>query len=376
MNFVYGYDEALPTRGADSEQVMQTVAAVSRTGAAVDLLTLRPRDGEAMSAGELKDHYGVSGPFAIDQIGRRSRNRVVEKLAHARRVAGDRRGRDRVIHTRNLSIAAACLAAGRPVLYDTYRPWPRQYPPMAPPMRLAARRDNLVGVIVHSAHAAAAYLEAGIDADKIAVVHNGFDPARLEPALDRAEARAMLGLDPEAPLVTYTGRVDPEKGLDLVIEMARRCPEVRFLIVGSRDRNGPLERAGAAVANLAFVPWQPYSATARYLYASDVLLTPPSLQPLERAGNTVLPMKLFSYLAAGRVILAPRAPDTAELLEHEVNAYLTAPGDVAGAVAALRRIVASPELSRAIAAGALATASRYTWDARADKILEFVAARI
>ena len=376
MKFVYGYDEALPTRGADSEQVMQTVAAVSRAGAAVDLLTLRPRRSEAMSGPELKAHYGVSGPFAIDQIGRRSRSRILEKLAHARTVAGDARSRDRVIHTRNLSIAAACLAAGRPVLYDTYRPWPSQYPPLAAPLRLASRRRNFLAVMVHSRHAAGAYLEAGFDPDKVAVVHNGFDPARLEPALDRREARALLELDPEAPIVTYTGRVDPEKGLDVVIEMARRCPEARFVIVGSRDPDGPVERAGAAVANLTFVPWQPYAATARYLYASDILLTPPSLAPLNKARNTVLPMKLFSYLAAGRVILAPRAPDTEELLEHEGNAYLVEPGDIDGAVAAIRRIVSTPALAAAIAEGATRTSARYTWDARAQTILDLVKAKL
>ena len=40
-------------------------------------------------------------------------------------------------------------------------------------------------------------------------------------------------------------------------------------------------------------------------------------------------MKTFAYLAAGRAILAPRSPDTAELLRDDDTAWLVPPDDPA-----------------------------------------------
>jgi starch synthase len=79
-------------------------------------------------------------------------------------------------------------------------------------------------------------------------------------------------------------------------------------------------------------------------------------------------MKLFTYLAAGRVILAPVAPDTAELLRHDENALLVAPDDVEAAVGAMRRTLADPASWDRLARGALATSAGLTWDGRAERI--------
>ena len=59
----------------------------------------------------------------------------------------------------------------------------------------------------------------------------------------------------------------------------------------------------------------------------------------------MLPLKLFAYLAAGRPILAPDAPDTAELLRDGDNALLVPPGRPELAAAALDRILGEPGLA-------------------------------
>ena len=83
-------------------------------------------------------------------------------------------------------------------------------------------------------------------------------------------------------------------------------------------------------------------------------------------------MKLFLYLAAGRPILAPRSPDTAELLRDDDNAVLVPPGDAVAAAEALRRLLADPERVARLGAAAFATSEGLTWDARAEKIERFL----
>ena len=175
--------------------------------------------------------------------------------------------------------------------------------------------------------------------------------------------------------VVYSGRMNARKGLEILLAAADQAPEIGFVLIGS-EGEGPVERAARAHPNVTIVPWLKFRELAPWLYAADVLIVPPSLAPLERHGNTVLPIKLFLYLAAGRVLLAPRAPDTAELLHDRENAALVAPGDVAGTVATLRGIAADPGRARVLSAGALATAQHLTWDARAARIADFLAARL
>ena len=107
-----------------------------------------------------------------------------------------------------------------------------------------------------------------------------------------------------------------------------------------------------------------------------MLLIPPSRAPLEKFGNCVLPIKLYAYLTAGRPILAPESPDTAELLEHRANSWLVPPDDADSAAAGLDRLLADGALAAKLSANALRLSEGLTWDQRARKIAEFLQARL
>jgi glycosyltransferase involved in cell wall biosynthesis len=90
----------------------------------------------------------------------------------------------------------------------------------------------------------------------------------------------------------------------------------------------------------------------------------------------VLPLKTFSYLAAGRPILAPALPDTAELLRDGETALLVAPDDPAAAALALDALFAQPELAARLSANARALAERHSWDARAKLLSDLFLRRL
>jgi glycosyltransferase involved in cell wall biosynthesis len=90
----------------------------------------------------------------------------------------------------------------------------------------------------------------------------------------------------------------------------------------------------------------------------------------------VLPIKLFAYLAAGRPILAPAAPDTAELLEHGSNAWLIPPDDPDAAAHGLDRLLGDRALAGRLSANALRLSEGLTWDRRAEKIEGFLRERL
>jgi glycosyltransferase involved in cell wall biosynthesis len=260
-----------------------------------------------------------------------------------------------------------------PFATDHYRPWPDVYPAIRPYVRRTAQKPHCLGCVIHSHYAADAYLRSGVPRDRLLVAHNGFDlPGG---SLTKAEARSRLGLDACRPMAVYAGRINVQKGLDMVLELARRRPEVLFALVGS-EAQGPIEKAAVGLSNVRIVPWAAPVSVPPWLYAADVLLIPPSSAPLQRFGTCVLPIKLFTYLASGRPILAPDAPDTREILTNEANALLVEPDRADLAVAALDRLLGDKRLVARLSSNARATGEGLTWDARAHKIAGFLQQRL
>lgn len=62
-----------------------------------------------------------------------------------------------------------------------------------------------------------------IPTERFAIVHNGVDLARFAPADEprRHVVRGALGLPIDRFLVVYAGRIDPDKGVDRALQMAR-----------------------------------------------------------------------------------------------------------------------------------------------------------
>jgi glycosyltransferase involved in cell wall biosynthesis len=280
-----------------------------------------------------------------------------------------------LVYTRNLWMAWTSLKFGQRVVFDHYRPWPDQIPPLQRWLhRLFCHRRLLVN-ICHSDYTRGKYLNIGVPADKLVCVHNGYEPRRLEEQLSADAAKRKLGLDPGRKTIVYTGRVNHKKGLDLVIQAARKLPEVRFLLVGSYGE-GPIEALAKGMANVTIVPFQPAEKLSDYIFAADLLLIPPSWAPLAKYGSTVLPLKLFFYLAAGRPILAGQTPDVMEVLRHGDNAILCKPDDVAALVEGIRTVFGDDALAARIAAKAQEDSRELTWSARVRKIHDLIASRL
>ncbi|MGH8227567.1 MAG: glycosyltransferase [Steroidobacteraceae bacterium] len=280
-----------------------------------------------------------------------------------------------LVYTRNLWVAWLAVRFGQRVVFDHYRPWPDQIPPLQPWIYRLLCHRRLVVHICHSEYTRRRYLDLGVPPSKLSCVHNGFDPARLAALIPIETAKAQIGIGKDTKTVVYTGRINHKKGLEIVLEAARRLPDLEFILVGASG-DGPIQAAASGIANVRIVPWQPPEALAQYLYAADVLLIPPSRQPLAAFGSTVLPLKVFVYLAAGRPIVAGDMPDLREVLRHGENALLCRPDSPAALADAIRVIIRDTALAQRLAATALADSAQLTWARRADRIAAIIAARL
>ena len=362
-------------RDASQEQSVKTAAALARHGVEVELVLPRGRRDPELGARDLRSWFAVEGDFRVSQVPTPwAGPKLVSSCFWLLQLFRSRRLRSAdLLYSRVPAMIGAGQICPIPFATEQYRLWPDEWPFLRRHVRRTAAHRRCLGYILHSDYAAQSYRRAGVPEARLLVAHNGADPGASP--IGRARARERIGLPAGAAIAVYAGRLNARKGLDQVLALADLRPETLFLLVGS-EGEGPVEAEARRRPNVRIVPWQGPEGLPAFLAAADILLIPASSEPLERFGNSVLPMKTFAYLAAGRPIVAPRTPDLDGLLVDGRNALLVGPGDPREAAFALDRILADPALAASLGAGAAETASGFGWDSRAGRIAAFLRRRL
>lgn len=378
-------DGVFPSRWTDTQQIVKTASALADDGVSVDLVLPRqPHQWFARRAtrrAELERYYGVRAGFTLTQLPGLPRlpfkiNEALHDLIAPLYTAVSRPD---VLYSRKLGPLILGLLTGQRVVLESHRVLRDHFPVAYRAVRILMRHPRFLGVVTNAQFIADQFTAMGIPQDAVLVAHNSFDPADVEPRLEKADARRQIGLAIAGPVVCYAGHIQKRKGIETVVAMAARTPDVHYLICGGFPGDVAVAQAlahEAGATNMTFTGWIDVHRLAPYLHAADVLLIPPTSAPLRRYGNTVLPIKTYTYLACGRAILAPRLDDTSEVLQHDRNAWLVAPDNLDAAVAGVRALCDDAARANRLGAAALADASRYTWQARASTIREFLERRV
>jgi glycosyltransferase involved in cell wall biosynthesis len=202
--------------------------------------------------------------------------------------------------------------------------------------RLAAH----VAVSAHTAATVAA--EAGIDGESMRIVRNGVP----EPGPGRTE----LGLP--RPIVGGMGRLDRQKGFDVLIDALAVLPGVSGVIAGEGpERDALLRRARerSVADRFAILPWQ--DEIGPFLRSLDVFALPSRYEGL--------PLGLLEAMAAGVPVVAASVGAVGEAVVPEENGLLVPPDDSAALADAIRRLANDGE-----ARERLGDRARETWRAR------------
>jgi starch synthase len=378
----YTCHDSLPSSATSTQQLVWTLVEVARLGVRV-ALTVPAFRGSARNGSDVAAYYGVAAGEVPDSFHVSAIGASAPELGVAigwfdwRLGPRFRHSQNDIMWTRDPIAAVSLLRADLPTVFETYRADMATRAAFAPWRAAVLGHRRLVGVIAHSRLAAQAFTNAGLPDARRLIAYNGFAPLVMMPAIDRAEARAHLDLPASERLVVYTGHIGAAKGTDALVEVAARVPDARFVLVGAERTPGDLARLEKrarelGARNILIRPHVPVREVSRYLYAADCLIIPPTDEPLRKFGRTVLPMKTFSYLAAGRAIVAPRLPDIEEVLTDDDTACLVSPSAVADAAHAVRDLLADQARMDRLAARACQVADTFTWAARARRIVGFL----
>jgi len=373
VKLLYITDQKLPRKATDTDQFMAMVSAFGQNGIEITLLSSKSFLSKQISEIDLSSYFSIEPSFKHKTISSQLFGlRFLEKPLHGFLTLFSSSFREAdVIYSRSLNnIIPATLFTKKLIFLETYKTLPDNSIFLKPLLWILKKKKNFKGIITHSDYAAQSFLRFGFKKEQLRVEHNGLDLGLLEPALSKKEARDLLGLPQDAFILSYSGTVSMDKGLELFFPVAEKLKEITFMIIGSKGK-GNFENLAKAYPNIIIKPWMQQSELIPYLYASDCLCIPPSDKPLKQIGNTVLPIKTFIYMASNRPIIAPNTPDLVELLKHEKNALLVEPGDEQAFQKAIIRIQKETDFSNKLALLAKEQMSSNTWVKRAKRIIEY-----
>jgi glycosyltransferase involved in cell wall biosynthesis len=175
--------------------------------------------------------------------------------------------------------------------------------------------------------------------------------------------------------VVYSGGLLPWKGVDVVVDVARSLPECTFLIVGGMDADVErLRRSPRTPKNVRLAGFQPPARVVDYLVAADAGVVPNRAKP-EISARYTSPLKVFEAMAVGLPLVVSDLPSLREILRPDEDALFVTPDDATSLRLALEKLFRSDELRQRLRANLRARAPEHTWDARARRLLEWMAAR-
>jgi glycogen synthase len=242
------------------------------------------------------------------------------------------------------------------------------------PLRVIAAMERLLGrladrSVVPSPEQRDLLADHGWRRERIAVVPHGCDPA--EPG-DPAEARRLLGIPPERPLLVFVGRLVAVKGVHALIrampEVVRAEPGALLVLVGegkgARDAavDGLVRGLGLGEHVLVHHRFLPSADVARHMLAADLCVFPSLYEPFG--------LVAVEAMALGRPVLLGHGFSRMFAGDHPDDpaaAFVDAsdPGRIAAAAVALLR---DPGRRRRLGAAARRFArATFSWDETARR---------
>jgi glycosyltransferase involved in cell wall biosynthesis len=209
-------------------------------------------------------------------------------------------------------------------------------------LRLLARRvDRYLAVSREIAEALVA--DYRWPAPKIEVLHNAVAVERFGGS-GSPQLRRELGAEGR-PLVLTAARLSDQKGHPVLFQAATEVPEAVFALAGEGPERPRLEELAGRLGIADRVRFLGRRDDMPELLATCDVFALPSLYE----GTS---LAVLEAMAARRVVVSSAIGGTEELVEDGRSGVLVPPGDAGALAAALRRLLAEPDLRERLAAQA------------------------
>lgn len=236
------------------------------------------------------------------------------------------------------------------------------------------RRADLIVVVTRSTKKM--IVRNGVDAEKVIVVRNGFSSDRAHVKRPSNVLNEILRMRAEGSFVVgYVGTVGLAHGLsDLLVvarELSVRQPNVRFVVIGGGAQFADLRTKAVHMdlENLCFFDSVPSEAVPGILQAIDLGII---MLKNKRLFLSVIPSKMFEYMACGLPILLCARGESAMLVKQNKAGLVVNPEQPRSMAEAIIEVQRSPRLLEEFAANGKINSQKFTREMHASKMLAAV----
>lgn len=182
--------------------------------------------------------------------------------------------------------------------------------------------------------------------EKVIAIPNGIPESRVHPTRPREEVRGELGLAPGDFVILSTGRLAPQKGLDLILSViphlvARLDCSFKVLFAGDGPIKPTLQQMARELSITDRVHFLGFRDDIGNLLAASDLVVLPTL----REG---LSIALLEAMAAGKAVLTTTIGSNREVLEASEAGWLVPPGDPNRLAEGIERLAREDSLRRSL----------------------------
>lgn len=177
--------------------------------------------------------------------------------------------------------------------------------------------------------------------------------------------------------VLYVGQLYQWKGVDLLVRAMKQLPGRKLEIVGGNitqdlDRVRDLIHAEGLADRVTLHGYIPPGEVRSFLRRARVGIIPLPQQGYVEATLFTSPLKLFELWQEGVPVVASGVPSICELAENGKQALLVEPDSIAALAAGIHKVLEDRQLAASMVASAADTVTDYSWEKRAQQILDFI----
>jgi glycosyltransferase involved in cell wall biosynthesis len=371
MRIAYLSGSYIPSREANSVQVMKMCSAFSREGH--DVLLIARGDSREAKLDFIE--YGIEAEFSLEKV-RGGERTFFDRLGYpivAARAVRNKWPQTDLVYARHLPSLIVTVATTRSAfILELHRP-PRAAELLVLKTLVRTRGFRGLVVISESLRQRMLTILGHKFETSVTTAHDGADLPPIEDVEDWTEATSSSKT--HGLRVGYVGHLYRGRGIDVVGELARRIPDAEFHLVGGREPEiSYWQSQFADLTNVKFHGHVRPSEVYQVQRRMHILLAPYA-EVVHHAGgadNTapwMSPLKIFEYMAAGRAIVASDLPALREVLQNDFNALLVQSDDIEAWVKAIQTL-RDATLRRKLGEQAASTlANEYTWGIRARRVL-------
>jgi D-inositol-3-phosphate glycosyltransferase len=223
--------------------------------------------------------------------------------------------------------------------------------------------------------------------ERVVVIPPGVETSRFYP-IPKDEAKEFVGIPDERQMVLFVGRIEPLKGIDVLLEAFRDLLEqaviqrdsICLAIIGGDAETSP-ETMNAEMARLRsmaseygladvvrFLGKRDQDTLPYYYSASDVVVVP---SEYESFGLVAL-----EAMACGTAVVASETGGLAFLIKDGETGFHVPAGNAAALAERLQALLVDSALREQIGRSAAAYATTFDWSIITDRILEVYAALV